>query len=529
MPRTPSKKKKKAKDATKEANENFFDAHLGWKKGNEDIAARGDAATEPPYSDAELERTLDVASVIYGPTGAHARGVKIHSGPLKLRAAKKPPYRTGWVHSDKQYDPYITFSEVKPEEKKSGAPPKLWFPKELHEPKTKDDKNSGPKLAYTDDDLKVSHRALAGRPRWDTEHHIMISQANSEVQKFVREYFDKPMRKESEGIPKVRELYSMNDRQCGWWDEASPLGMAKHTYLDNVGPWNVGGPQSQKPSYWRKIAERGTASMPTLGEKQSLSEAGRYIVKVPEGTKKLGFTPVALPPQPVKIMHVEPESWAEMRNVSIGDELLEIDDAPVAKMTRQEFIDAVKAGKQFTFYRSSHLSLTQRLANMPAAQSTQFWRDWVDLSSKRLPPPPEQPKNSKKKGGRLADPSGWGSSSKRGGWPTPSESPRDAQTATAVNPTGATGSGATLKKDKDEKEPWNERWSVCASKDNPVCCQGHRQFFSSAQFLSGAEVGHPGALLGLQSQKWRATAKNVTLSPSGPSGRGSHGRRCLLV
>jgi len=531
MPRSPSSKKRSKDKRT--ATESFFDAHLGTGGSSPDeIATSGDAATEPPYSNAELDRTLDVAEVLYGPTGAHARGVKIHTGPLKLRAAKKPPYRTDWVHSNKLYDPFITFSDVKPSEKKSGCTHKLWFPKELHEPKTKDNKDSGPKLAYSEQDLKDSHKALAGRPRWDTEHHIMASQANAEIQKFVREYFDKPIRKESEGVPKVRELYAMNDRQTGWWDEPSPLGLPKHTYLDNVGPWNVGGPQeAQKPSYWRKIAERGTASLPSLGEKEKLAEAGRYIVKVPEGTKKLGFTPVALPPQAVRVMQVEPDSWAETKNVHIGDELVAIDDVPVSQMARQEFIDTLKNGKQLSFYRRSHLSLHQRLADMPAAQATQFWRDWVDLSSKRLPPPPEQAKSSKKKGARNIDPGGFGSSStKRGGWPVPPpESPRDGQTSVLANTIGASGSGATLRKDEKGQEEWNERWSVTASKDNSVCCQGHRQLFSSAQFLSGAEVGHPGALLGLASQQWRATAKNVTRSPSGPSGRGSCGRRCLLV
>lgn len=273
--------------------------------------------------------------------------------------------------------------------------------------------------------------------------------------------------------------------------------------------------------------------MPTLGEKQKLSEAGRYLIKVPEGTKKLGFTPVALPPQAVKVMEVEAGSWAETKNVHIGDELVEIDDVPVAKMTRQEFIDHLKNGKQLSFYRRSHLSLHQRLADMPAAQATQFWREWVDLSSKRLPPPPE-PKSSKKKGGRSIDSrlssqdGNWSNSPKRGGWPLPPESPRDAQTSVATNPT-TSGSAPSLRKDGTEKEDWNDRWHVTPSKDNPHCCQGHRQFFSSAQFLSGAEVGHPGALLGLASQQWRATVKNVTLSPSGASGRGSCGRRCLLV
>jgi hypothetical protein len=515
--------------ATKSANESIFDAQLGWKDRKEKIVYGGDCASEPPYSSAELQRTLEVAQTNYAPIGAHARGVKIHNGPLSLRDAKKPPNRVGWVHGDKQYDPYITFSAERPFEKKSGAPPKLWFPKELREPKKKGVEGSGGKLAYLEQDIKDSHKGLAARPRWDSEHHIMVSQANPEVQKFVREYFDRPLRKESEGVPKVRELYSMNDRQTGWWDEASPLGLPKHTYLDSCLEFNVGGPlEGQKVSYWRKVAERGSASMPTLGEKEKLSEPGRYIIKVPADTNKLGFTPVAYPPQAVRIMSVEPESFAERKNINIGDELLAIDDVPVKQMAKQEFIDNLKNSKQLTFYRRSHLSMTQRLADMPAAQATQFWREWVDLSSKRLPPPPEQPK-PKKKGAKNAAPSDWDSASKRGGWPVPGATKGDAQTSAAVNPAATSSSGATLKKEKEEREPWNDRWAITASKDNPYCCQGHRQFFTSAQFLSGAEVGHPGALLGMPGQKWRATAKNVTMSPSGASGRGSIGRRCLLV
>lgn len=328
----------------------------------------------------------------------------------------------------------MVFSKEKPLEEKSELAHKLWFPKELHEPKKKGKKGSGPKYSYKDKDIKKSHKKLADRPRWDTEHHIMVSQANPEVQKFVREYFDQPIRKESEGIPKVRELYTMNDRQTGWWDEPSPLGLPKHTYLDNCGVWNVGGPkEQQKVSYWRGVLEKSAS-------------------------------------------------------------------APVVKTTIKD--------------SRSHLSLTERLADMPAAQATQFWREWVDLSKKRLPTADDQRFRGKK--GK--------SSGKRGGWPTPQDSPSiDTINPAATMPARSLG-GST----KSGREEWNDRFSVCVSKDNPHLAMGHRQFFSSAQFLSGAEVGHPGAYLGLPSQKWRDAAKNVTLSPSGASGRGPIGRRCLL-
>lgn len=394
----------------------------------------GACATEPPFSDPELERTVEVCKSLYADTGAHARGVRIHRGPLTLRDSKKPPNRTGWVFENKANNPYLQFSAETPLVPKSKGPPKLWFPKQMEEPKKKKGtvgaKTSGPKYEYTEKDIKRSHKKLAERPRWDTEHQIMVSQSNHEMQKFVREYFDHPLRKESEGVPKVRELYAMNDRQSGWWDEPSPLGDPKHTYLDTVGPSNVGGcKEQQKVSYWRQALQKSSS-------------------------------------------------------------------APVVKLSIKE-----------TAEKRSVLSLPERLAEMPAAQATQFWREWVDLSKNRLPEAPEE-RNRKRKG-----------KPKRGGWPSP-ESPSDAAKTLPAMMVGSPKGG---------KEEWNSRWGVCASKDNDDLCGGHRQYFSSAQFLSGAEMGHPGAYLGLQSQKWRDVAKNVTLSPSGAAGRGPCGRTGLLV
>jgi len=408
-------------------------ALLGGKFGD------GRVATEPPYADAELGRTLEVFSTLYQPLGSHARKTRIHTGPAVLRNVLKPdPARFEWVHSDKQYSPYIVFSAETPLEAKSAGPKKLWLPRELHEPKKKGVKNSGVKYSYTDKDLKKSSKKLAARPRWDQEHHIMVSQSNDEVQKYVREYFDKPVRKESEGIPKVRELYAMNDRQSGWWDEPSPLGEPKHTYLDNCCPWNVGGPKvAQKVSYWRNLQKSSSAP----------------VVKA-----------------------------------SITDSRM-------------------------------HLSLTERTADMAPAQATQFWREWVDLSKKRLPTAPEEKQRGKK-----------GAKGKRGGWPAPDDekgATTDPQAATTLPTMFATAPAAI-----DEKEEWNNRWSVCVSKDNLNLTQGHRQYFTSAQFLSGAEMGHPGAYLGLNSQKWRDAAKHVTpqaAASGGAGSRGSVGRTCLLV
>lgn len=100
---------------------------------------------------------------------------------------------------------------------------------------------------------------------WDTEHNVMVSRMNHEVQVGVREYFDKPIRKESEGVQKLRVEYTMNDRQCCWNDEPDKLGEGRRTIFNNIGPYNRGGcKQQQKPSFWRKIKDWHAYSTPEL-------------------------------------------------------------------------------------------------------------------------------------------------------------------------------------------------------------------------------------------------------------------------
>ncbi|CAJ1351120.1 unnamed protein product [Effrenium voratum] len=104
-----------------------------------------------------------------------------------------------------------------------------------------------------------------GRPPWDEEHHIMVSRMNGEMQSGAREYFDKPKRKEGEGIPKTREQYVMNDRQAGWNDEPGRPGEMRKTLFNNVGSFNIGGCKDhQLPSYWRKIKDWGSLSSPAM-------------------------------------------------------------------------------------------------------------------------------------------------------------------------------------------------------------------------------------------------------------------------
>lgn len=409
----------------------------------------GEAATEPPYADAEFERRQEIADELYEPMSSHARGVPLHQGPLVLRDARAPPDRTRWLRDNKEYNPYSYFEcpSNKPSKlpKRRRAPPALWLPRREKDPKgpcgqtggdAASDK-SGAGLAASST-AGSKHVKAVEKPRWDTEHHIMVSQMNPEVQINVREYFDKPIRKESEGVPKVRELYCMNDRQCCWLDEAAPLGESRRTFFDFLGPWNVGGPKDQqKVSYWRNSLSH-SASTPALSSQDR-----------------------------------------------------------------------------------ARLSLCERLAEMPATESAQFWRDWAKHSKLRVPPPPEPASG---KSGRRS-----GGARKRGGWPQPSSS--DGEHVTSPSAKLPDMQTQTLKQSssKRKKKQWDERHSVCLSKDNEFCAKSHQQYFSSAQFLSGAEDGHPGAFLGLPSNEWRKVVRHVTRFPCGPEGRGPIGRRCVLT
>jgi len=174
------------------------------------------------------------------------------------------------VREDKQYNPYSYFesssNKATPVLSKSKGPPALWLlprakdgrVKAKSHPASPDGKKSG---SGTSGDLLGRN----DQKPWDTEHHVMISRANSEVQSGVREYFDLPKRKESEGIPKMRERYVMSDRAAGWNDEPDKPGQSRRTLFQNVGPYNVGGcKQQQLPSWWRKIKDWGSYSYPEL-------------------------------------------------------------------------------------------------------------------------------------------------------------------------------------------------------------------------------------------------------------------------
>lgn len=474
----------------------------------------GEVATEPPYADAELDMRHEVAQGVYSPMTAKARGEPLHPGPLKLRDALPPPDRLQWVRENKLYHPYSYFespSNPLPEPAgKPGPPPKLWLPERAKEPKSRrasasaasgsggasagvqsdahSGKSSSSRAAPTssssgDQASPAGNQKVTKKfdpPAWDTEHHVMVSRANSEVRPGVREYFDKPMRKDSEGVPKYRELYAMNDRQCGWNDEPPPLGQSRHTFLDWVTEYNVGGPKGhQLPSYWRKNAKL-SASAPTLGARASKGNSGS------------------------------------------------------------------QAGER---------TLLERLADMPAGKSTEFWRQWsesselrsssskfmeknVDVPRQKAPLQVSSKVAHSPKAERAAKQNANPAQSTRGGWPPPSHDPDVDPSDKAPAQSGLLKSDRTKQKDMHKleeknkrsspKEPWDARFAVMASKDNERLTLGHKQLFSSAEFLSGAEMGHPGSWLGLPGNKWRNVARNVTISSSGAEGRGPVGRHYLL-
>jgi len=276
---------------------------------SEDASLKAKSKSQPQLE--TYSRHLQECKDTYGTMSAKARGQKIHNGPLELRQSLAPRDCTAWVREDKQYSPYSNSEQPvwvfrvaqeggspdqldqpkgqaggagpslvcmqqrpgmpPPKTKKAKGPPPLWLPPRAKDPKLKTRPKTGDDLDNMrlgaeagEDDTEVEPASpdkppgagLADRRPWDSEHHIMMSRMNHEVQSLCREYFDKPVKKEGDGIPKVREQYAMNDRQCGWNDEPAPLGENRRTLYDNIGPYNVGGCKDQQMvSYWRKIKD----------------------------------------------------------------------------------------------------------------------------------------------------------------------------------------------------------------------------------------------------------------------------------
>lgn len=229
-----------------------------------------------------------------GKMSAKARGVRCHTGPVQLRAAWPARDCSSWVREDKQYHPYSYFempnNSPSPKPKKPPQPPRLWLPekksKDAGKKSSQASTATGTAPTATGTAPEVSLQTggsspskaskvkpdAASKPDWDTKHHIMSSRLNDEVQAGIREYFDTPKMKESQGMPKVREQYAMHDRQCGWNDEPAELGEMRRTLFDNIGPFSLGGcKQQQLPSYWRKVKNWHAHSAPDLKAEGGLS------------------------------------------------------------------------------------------------------------------------------------------------------------------------------------------------------------------------------------------------------------------
>ncbi|CAE7395556.1 unnamed protein product [Symbiodinium natans] len=57
---------------------------------------------------------------------------------------------------------------------------------------------------------------------------------------------------------------------------------------------------------------------------------------------KLGFCVPSLPPQPVVVKRVEPQTWAAAQELRAGDVLIQLNDVPTCEMTRQQFLESMK-------------------------------------------------------------------------------------------------------------------------------------------------------------------------------------------
>lgn len=265
----------------------------------------------PNYS-----RGLAESKATYGTMSAKNRGEKTcHKGPLELRKTREPRDCTSWIRQDKQYSPYSYFEspDNKPSKKpkQSALPPSLWLLKDPIKKKPKDSAavedemplgaEAGEDGAVFDDFAKPNE-GLEDRPAWDTEHHIMHSRMNHELQVGTREYFDRPVKKEGVGVPKIREQYVLNDRQCCWNDEPAPLGEYRYTVFDSMGPSKV----QQLPSYWRRVGAWSSFSTPDLH--LSISRQGKPKEKPPNGRKAMLQAMADLPADQSKAYWKE---WAE--------------------------------------------------------------------------------------------------------------------------------------------------------------------------------------------------------------------------
>jgi hypothetical protein len=270
----------------------------------------------------------------YSAMAAKARGEQIHPGPLTLRRSKAPPDRTFWVREDKQNTPYSFFDtaaarQSSPTVPKQNSPP-MWLPKRranqstmmkgAEEESSTASPSPGPAASSSDD-----------KKPWDKEHNIMVSRGNHEVTCHNREYFDRPMMKEGEGVIKIYERYSMNDRQCGWNDHPSGSG-ARNTYLDHCIPHR----DMQVPSHWRNVKNWNCFSVPdmhdvhrSIGRHMTSSSPKRSILEsladTPADQSKKFWRTWAEEHAQVKKDPRAPQAWDHRHSHSATSHNLEVD------------------------------------------------------------------------------------------------------------------------------------------------------------------------------------------------------------
>jgi len=415
---------------------------------------------DPIYTCADR---FEVTNSAYGAMSAKARDEKIHPAAVKLPPARRTKGRTKWIGEDKKNQPYSYFespaNDIPPvTPTKPPAPPKMWLPmrgeehrrkmaSEAKTPKKEEveaekKKKEEEKDVYASVMAEMTGGAMSSTAKtkkvkevqtpWDTEHHIKKSQMNHEVQVNCREYFDKPIRKEGEGIPKVLQIYSMNDRQAGWHDEPDKLGAPRRTHLSWVGAYNVGGPKEQQmPSYWRK----------NIGKSNP--------------------------------------------------------DLMLKTHTPATFAGETKSPQEQMFL--------ERLAQMPAKDSKEFWRGWLQHSSctnmpVRLESEGEGEDEVEK-------------SSKKRGWsgPKPGIEPLGPDDERVQIPKEMTSRALMDNSGPKGKIKWDERWSILHSKDNKGMPGAVAEFFSPSHQLSGASKGASAdKFLTSAGMKWRGLRANAT-------------------
>jgi len=527
--------------------------------------ARGDP-TEPPYADAYLPERHNVATSVYASVSAKAKGTTLFLSKPDRELARPPPYRTGWIADDPKYHPYSYFESSSnlptPLPERSGLPPEIWFPRYTgqEEPKSEqppgspsggsqagsppgspsngdrspDVVRSSPLIApssqkatskaaevvpwvETARSLRLKTRKsalpLASRPRWDTEHQVAFSKGNQELQSGLREYFDKPMKQDGDGIPRLYEQYSMNDRQTRWHDEPADLGEYRRTLFDWIAPTNVNGPKSQQlTSYWRG---RGQLTGATDGDAVKLGKAcmSRSVslpavgkVRKPDEEKKLRQ----------EMMGKSLKSSSSATSKESGDtpggartgrraSRVSLGDTPgSAKSASSKASQAEQAEKGLA-------ELCRCVADMPADEAVKFWRGWAQHSKLRIKPKERVTDKSKPRRTRqrLLD----NASPSRDD--SPPVSPGNQSSRGASPPTSPLSPG---KKRGQSRKTWDNRWNVLVSKNNEEVHEAYQQYFTTAEYHSGKEYGHPNFYLAAPEHRWKNMKHHVSLSPSRNSG-----------